>query len=34
MKYQVMKGLVVGKSKRCVYCGKSFRVKENIVKQL
>ncbi|MEE9525285.1 MAG: hypothetical protein V3V78_01615 [Candidatus Woesearchaeota archaeon] len=34
MKYQVMKGLVAGKSKRCVYCGRSFQVKENIVKKV
>ncbi|MCX6709804.1 MAG: hypothetical protein NTV63_02500 [Candidatus Woesearchaeota archaeon] len=33
MKY-APKGAYSGKLKRCVYCGKSFRVEENILEHL
>ncbi len=32
MKYQPAKFGTHGKSKRCVYCGKSFTVKDHIIK--
>tara|TARA_Y100000310_G_scaffold164768_1_gene164532 strand:+ start:1280 stop:1390 length:111 start_codon:yes stop_codon:yes gene_type:complete len=34
MKYQSREGYVVGKSKRCVYCGKSFKVVDRIVEKV
>ncbi|MBU0615392.1 MAG: hypothetical protein KJ601_04830 [Nanoarchaeota archaeon] len=33
MKYGCRDGILKGKSKVCVYCGKSFSVLNNIVKQ-
>ena len=30
MKYQTDTHILTGKSKKCVYCGKSFRVKDNL----
>lgn len=33
MNYQTIKE-ILGKKKACVYCGKSFKVMENIVKKL
>lgn len=34
MKYMPLKQGVIGKSKKCVYCGKSFNVRDNIVKKI
>ena len=34
MKYQNSTSGIMGKSKKCVYCGKSFNVRDNIVKRL
>lgn len=34
MKYQQMAGSPGGRSKRCVYCGRTFKVRENIVESL
>ena len=34
MQYQCMTKGIFGKTKKCVYCGKSFSVKERVVKRL
>ena len=34
MKYQMMKGELKKKSKKCVYCGYTFIVQNNIVKEI
>ena len=34
MKYQNMTSDLKGKNKKCVYCGKSFSVKNNILKKI
>jgi len=34
MKYQSMDGNIIGKSKRCVYCGRSFKIRDNIIKKV
>jgi transposase-like protein len=34
MNYEGRGGIVVGKKKRCVYCGKTFGVREHILKRL
>ncbi len=33
MKYQTTDIYLTGKRKRCVYCGKSFKVKDNRISQ-
>ncbi len=32
MKYRAMDKTLAGKVKRCVYCGRSFRVKSHVLK--
>ena len=34
MKYEARDSILTNKIKKCVYCGKNYRVKNNIVKQL
>lgn len=34
MKYEARDSILVNKVKKCVYCGKNYRVKNSIVKQL
>lgn len=34
MKYQAMSMLLFKKRKKCVYCGFSYKVKDNIVKKI
>ena len=34
MKYQAMTPTLKNKSKKCVYCGKSFRIKSQILKKV
>jgi uncharacterized protein YbaR (Trm112 family) len=34
MKYMPLKQGIIGKSKKCVYCGKNFNVRDNIEKKL
>lgn len=34
MKYQVMQGTYFGKTKKCVYCGKTFQVKDYVIKRI
>jgi uncharacterized protein YbaR (Trm112 family) len=34
MKYMPLKTGVIGKSKKCVYCGKNYNVRDNILKKL
>jgi len=34
MKYQAKSMILAGKRKRCVYCGKSFGIKSQIVKKV
>ena len=34
MKYHTTTIILSGKNKRCVYCGKSFSIKDRVVKQL
>jgi transposase-like protein len=34
MKYQTTSSLLTNKKKRCVYCGRSFSVKDRLVKRI
>lgn len=33
MKYQSKDNYIMGKSKKCVYCGRSFNVRNNLIKE-
>jgi uncharacterized Zn-finger protein len=34
MKYEARDAILANKVKKCVYCGKNYRVRTNIIKQL
>jgi len=34
MKYQNRGSIIIKKSKKCVYCGRSFKVRDSIIKKL
>ena len=34
MKYETRDSSVIGKKKRCVYCGKAFDVQKNLVRKI
>ncbi len=34
MKYQAKERILTGKRKQCVYCGRSFKVGDNVIKRM